>query len=110
MHVHTSFGSWRIEGGYTAHIECRYCNKIHKESTHQCPKLLRSSSSASARKRSQGRSALHSDPDASGFKVTLAPTANLAQWSTNSGAYYVTSWWCKGKYAPIWLVLFRGTH
>jgi hypothetical protein len=37
---------------------------------------------------------------ASGFKVTLAPTANLSQWSTNSGAYYVTSWWCAGKYAP----------
>jgi hypothetical protein len=22
------------------------------------------------------------------------------QWSTNAGAYYITSWWCKGKYAP----------
>jgi hypothetical protein len=39
-------------------------------------------------------------PTASGFKVTLAPTANLAQWASNAGAYYVTSWWCAGKYAP----------
>lgn len=35
-----------------------------------------------------------------GFKVTLAPTSNPAQWMTNSGAYYVTSWWCAGKYKP----------
>jgi hypothetical protein len=39
-------------------------------------------------------------PGASGFKITLAPTANLTQWSSNSGAYYVTSWWCEGKYKP----------
>jgi hypothetical protein len=37
---------------------------------------------------------------ASGFKVTLAPTSNLTQWTANDGAYYVTSWWCAGKYAP----------
>jgi hypothetical protein len=37
-------------------------------------------------------------PDASGFKLALAPTANVAQWAVNPGAYYVTSWWCKGKY------------
>lgn len=37
---------------------------------------------------------------ASGFKVTLAPTANLTRWVNNTGAYYVTSWWCSGKYAP----------
>jgi hypothetical protein len=37
---------------------------------------------------------------ASGFTVKLQPTANLAQWSTNAGAYYVSSWWCAGKYRP----------
>lgn len=37
---------------------------------------------------------------ASGFKVTLAPTSNLTQWTANDGAYYVTSWWCDGKYTP----------
>jgi hypothetical protein len=37
---------------------------------------------------------------ASGFKVTLAPTANLSQWSNNAGAYFISSWWCAGKYKP----------
>lgn len=39
-------------------------------------------------------------PEAQGtFRLTTYPEST-ASWMTDFNAYYITSWWCQGKYAP----------